>query len=128
MDWARLKKISLFEEIPDEELQRFAVLAGEGSVHEGTELVHQGDFAYELFAIEEGSAEVRRDGEVVADLGPGDVFGEIGVAEHELRSASVVATSPVRLIWFSHWDVRRLRKALPEADRRLAELIEQRRR
>jgi len=79
-------------------------------------------------AIEEGSAEVRLDGEIVADLGPGDVFGEIGVAEHGLRSASVVATSPVRLIWFSHWDVRRLRKALPEADRRLAELIEQRRR
>jgi len=45
VDWARLKKISLFEEISDEELQRFAVLAGEGSVHEGTELVHQGDFA-----------------------------------------------------------------------------------
>lgn len=56
------------------------------------------------------------------------MFGEIGVTEHELRSASVVATSPVRLIWLSHWDVRRLRKALPEADRRLAELIEQRRR
>jgi len=128
MDWARLRKISLFEDLSDEELQRFAVLAAEGSVHEGTELVHQGDFAYELFAIEEGTAEVRRDGEVVAELGPGDVFGEIAVVEHDLRTASVVATSPLRLISFSHWDVRRLRKALPEAEQRLARLIEQRRR
>jgi len=75
MDWARLRKISLFEDLSDEELQRFAVLAAEGSVHEGTELVHQGDFAYELFAIEEGTAEVRCDGEVVAELGPATSSG-----------------------------------------------------
>ena len=43
-------------------------------------------------AIEEGTADVIRGDETIATLGPGDFFGEIGVLEKTLRTASVVAT------------------------------------
>jgi CRP-like cAMP-binding protein len=63
-------------------------------------------------------------GRKVADLGPGDVFGETGVLARELRNASIVASSPMRLIRLTTWDVKRL----PEETRdRLAQLVENRR-
>lgn len=127
MDPARLKTISLFRDLPDDYLPRIATFAAEKSFAEGTELVREGDYAYELFAIEEGDVEVRHDGAVLATLGPGDVFGETGVLESDLRNATVISTSPVRTIVFAHWDVRRLRKNVPDFDERLAALIEQRR-
>ena len=46
-------------------------------------------------AIEEGEAEVTRDGEHVADLGPGDFFGEMGLLEKTLRNATVTAKTPM---------------------------------
>ena len=58
---------------------------------------------------------MRRDGKVVAALGPGDVFGEIGVLEKTLRNADVVATSPLRLVTLSRFDVKRV----PEAAERI---------
>ena len=77
MDASRLKSIPLFEEVGDEELDQIAPFAQEVSVPEGQVLVREGDFSYELMAIEEGEAEVTRGGEHLADLGPGDFFGEM---------------------------------------------------
>jgi len=65
-------------------------------------------------ATEQGEAEVVRDGEHVATLGPGEVFGEVGVLEQTLRAASVVATTPVRLVTLSRWDLARAEGALDE--------------
>ena len=73
-----------------------------------------------------GSAEVRRDGEAIAKLGAGDVFGETGVLEKQLRNADVVATSPMRVMVLSRWDVRRLRKNLPDLDAHIQEVMAQR--
>jgi CRP/FNR family transcriptional regulator, cyclic AMP receptor protein len=126
VDPGRLKEISLFAELPEDELGRIAKLATETSVGEGEALVREGDFAYEFFAIEEGNAEVRRGGEMLATLGPGDVFGETGVLEKQLRNADVIATSPVRVVVLSRWDVRRLRKNLPDLDDRIQQVISQR--
>jgi CRP-like cAMP-binding protein len=71
-------------------------------------------------AIEEGSAEVRRGDEHVAELGPGDFFGEVGMlGEGERRTATVVATSPMRLITLDRWDLRRLEKSIPSAVERI---------
>ena len=79
MDPSQLKSIPLFQTVSDEELAEIAPFAEETTVEAGTELVREGDFSYEFFAIEDGQAEVTRGGEVVAELGPGDFFGEIGV-------------------------------------------------
>jgi CRP/FNR family transcriptional regulator, cyclic AMP receptor protein len=97
------------------------------SVEEGRELVREGDFSYEFMAIEEGQAEVTRGGEHVADLGPGDFFGEMGLLEKTLRNATVTAKTPVRLVTLTGWDLRRVERAAPEAMERIREVLEARR-
>jgi CRP/FNR family transcriptional regulator, cyclic AMP receptor protein len=126
VDPGRLKEISLFAELPEDEVRRIAKLATETSVGEGEALVREGDFAYEFFAIEEGHAEVRRGDEVLATLGPGDVFGETGVLAKQLRNADVIAIAPVRVVVLSRWDVRRLRKNMPDLDERIQAVMAQR--
>ncbi len=109
MDKARLKAIPLFTELADADLQKIATFANETSVSEGETLVREGDFSYELMAIEEGTAEVRRGEQSIAELGPGDFFGEIGVMQNEMRAATVVAKTPMRLITLTHWELKRMR-------------------
>ena len=110
MDKSRLRGIPLFANLDDADLQVIATFAGETSVSEGEVLVREGDFSYDLIAIEEGSADVRKGDEVVASLGPGDFFGEVGVMTNQMRAATVVATSQMRLVTLSTWDVKRMRR------------------
>ena len=128
MDATRLKSIALFEEVGDEELAQIAPFATEVSVEEGRELVREGDFSYEFMAIEEGEAEVTRGGEHVANLGPGDFFGEMGLLEKTLRNATVTAKTPVRLVTLTGWDLKRVERSAPEAMERIRSVLEERRR
>lgn len=126
MDPARLKKIPVFADLSVEELDHIAALAAEVSVPEGKELVREGDYSYDVLAIEEGTARVDRHGEHIADLGSGDVFGEMGVLKREQRNATVVATSPMLLVTLTSWDIRRLQKTAPNAVDHLREVVAQR--
>jgi CRP/FNR family transcriptional regulator, cyclic AMP receptor protein len=126
VDATQLKRIPLFAGASDEELKQVAAFAQSKEVPEGEVVVSEGGFSRELLAIEEGSAEVTRDGEHIADLGQGDVFGEAGMLDDELRSATVTATSRLKLISLGHFEVQRLKKDAPEVYARIAELVEQR--
>lgn len=119
MDANRLKSLPLFESVSDDDLEGIAPFVSEVSVSEGKHLVDEGDYAYTFMAIEEGSAEVRRGDEVVAQLGPGDFFGEVGLLDTQRRTATVVATSPMRLITLDRWDLKRLEKSIPSAVERI---------
>ena len=127
MDPNRLKAVPLFAAMSDEDVQAMTALAGETSVAEGQELVREGDFSYQFFAIEEGKAEVTRGGEKLAELGPGDFFGEIGLLEKELRNATVKAITPMRLIILSRWDLKRLERRSPEVFDSIKQALQQRR-
>ena len=127
MDPNRLKSLSLFQTVSEEELREIAPFAQEVSVEEGRHLVREGDFSYELIAIEEGEAEVLRSGEHLADLGPGDFFGEAGLLERDKRNATVVAKTPMRLITLTGWDFKRMERVMPEAVARVREVLEERR-
>jgi signal-transduction protein with cAMP-binding, CBS, and nucleotidyltransferase domain len=84
MDTTQLKRIPLFSGASDEELKQVAAFAESKEVDEGTEVVSEGGFSRELLAIEDGTADVTRDGEKIADLGPGDVFGEQGILDDDM--------------------------------------------
>jgi CRP-like cAMP-binding protein len=127
LDASRLKSIPLFEEVGDEELAQIAPFANEVSLEEGRELVREGDFSYEFMAIEEGKAEVTRGGQHVADLGPGDFFGEMGLLERTLRNATVTAKTPVRVVTLTGWDLKRVERAAPQAMERIRSVLEERR-
>jgi CRP/FNR family transcriptional regulator, cyclic AMP receptor protein len=127
MDPARLKKIPVFADLDEEEMRYVAQLAAEVSVEAGKELVREGDYSYDVLAIEEGTARVERDGATVAELGPGDVVGEMGVLERSQRNATVVATSPMLLVTLTGWDIRRLQRTAPHAVEHLRGVVAQRR-
>lgn len=126
MDTTQLKRIPLFADASDEELTKVAFFAQSREVEEGTEVVSEGGFSRELLAIEDGTAEVTRDGEHVADLGPGDVFGEAGMLDDELRSATVTATSRLKLISMGHFEVKRLKKDAPGVYASIEQLVDER--
>ena len=124
MDPNRLKAIPIFSDISDDEARRLATFATEASVPEGQILMKQGDYSVELIAIEEGNADVIRDGEKIASLQEGDVIGEMGLIEREPRNADVIATSPMRVIKLTHWEIRRMSEETLE---RIKEIVEKRR-
>jgi CRP-like cAMP-binding protein len=124
MDPENLRAVPLFAQMAQEDLQRIATFAAEDSAPAGTTLVREGDFSNDMVAIESGTADVIRGGETIVTLGPGDVFGEIGVLGGETRTATIVATSPMRLVRLTSWDVKRLPQDVRD---RLAELVESRR-
>jgi CRP-like cAMP-binding protein len=127
VDPNRLKSIPLFADISDDGLAEIATFAQEISVEAGRDLVREGDFAYEFMAIEEGKAEVTREGAHVDDIGPGDFFGEVGVLEKALRNATVTAKTPVLLVTLTGWDLRRIERSVPQAVARIREALEERR-
>jgi CRP/FNR family transcriptional regulator, cyclic AMP receptor protein len=110
VDPNRLKEIPIFSELSPEEAKRLAAFATETSIADGQMLMKQGDYSTELIAIQEGTADVLRDDEKVASLGPGDLIGEMGLLERQPRNADVIATSPMRVIKLTHWEIRRMSK------------------
>jgi CRP-like cAMP-binding protein len=126
MDAEQLKRIPLFSDADDEELKKVAAFAEAKEVAEGTELIREGGFSTALMAIEDGSAEVTSDGEKIADLGKGDIFGEAGMLDDSMRSATVTATSRTKLISLGHFEVKRLKKSAPEIYQRIEQLVEER--
>jgi CRP/FNR family transcriptional regulator, cyclic AMP receptor protein len=127
VDPNRLRSLPLFADVSEEELSQIATFAQEISVEAGRELVREGDFSYEFMAIEEGEAEVTRHGEHVADLGPGDFFGEMGLLEKTLRNATVTAKTPMQLVTLTGWDLRRIERTVPQAVARVRSVLEARR-
>jgi CRP/FNR family transcriptional regulator, cyclic AMP receptor protein len=108
MDPHRLKEIPIFSHLSDEEAKRLAAFATETTVADGQILMKQGDYSTELIGIQEGTADVIRDGKTIASLKEGDLIGEMGLLEHEPRNADVIATSPMLVMKLTHWEVRRM--------------------
>lgn len=118
MDPKALEGIGAFSGLSRHEFEKLAGWTFELEVPEGEELLHEGRLPHEFFVIEDGAVEVRYDGERIAELGAGDFFGEIALLEGRPRTASVIATTPVRLIVMSAQEFRRMEQELPAvADR-----------
>ena len=126
MDPQGLKAIPLFSTMSDDDLNLVAMFTSEVSVSEGKHLVDEGGYAYDLFAIIEGTAQVLVGGETVAELGAGDFFGEAGVIEKQQRNATVVAKTHMRLVTLTGWDLRRMRKQIGPVMDKLEDAIKQR--
>jgi CRP/FNR family cyclic AMP-dependent transcriptional regulator len=126
MDESRLRSIPLFDSLSPDAQRSIAQHADELDIPEGTQLARQGEFAYEFFVIEEGTADVLRDDERIAELGPGDFLGEMGIVGRVVRNATVVTTSPARVVVMSEQDFRSMARTNPAVADRITAAVEQR--
>jgi CRP/FNR family cyclic AMP-dependent transcriptional regulator len=114
MNPAAVSSIPLFSSVRRRWHADVARLADEVQVPPGYGLTEQGTYAREFFVVVEGTADVLRDGRLVATLGPGDFFGEVGLLGHSwTRTATVVATSPMRLLVLARHEFRELIARFP---------------
>ena len=127
METSRLASVPIFSGLDEPELAAIAAAASEVEASEGQELATEGDFGHAMYVIETGTAEVRVNGATQTTLGPGEVFGEIAAIASGRRTASVVATSPMRLITLFKRDLWALERDAPGAAERLRALISERR-
>jgi CRP/FNR family cyclic AMP-dependent transcriptional regulator len=126
LDVSILKGIPLFAEVPDDAVRKIAPFVTTDEFADGETVIKEGGRSNAFYAIEEGTAKVERGGEKLADLETGDIFGEQGLLEKQERSASVIATSRLRVIKIEHWELSRMRKSMPEAVEALKQKVQQR--
>jgi cAMP-dependent protein kinase regulator len=123
VETSRIAAVPALAELPESEVAGLAALMREREVATGTEVVTVGNYGSAVYFIEQGSADVLGDdGEVNNTLGPGDAFGEIGLLLTGERTATVVASTPMRLLSLSGQDFEGIRSRLPETERSLRRL------
>jgi class 3 adenylate cyclase len=123
----RLKNVPFFGNLSKKELTAVAKQTDEIDVPAGKVLIRQGDIGHEFFVIEDGTAEVAKDGQKVSELKAGDFFGEMALLEEDRRTATVTASTPMTLIVMTRADFRAIDKTLPQVHQAVSEAIAQRR-
>ena len=122
----RLRSLDFFNVFPEDERAAIAEYADEVDVAAGEKLVEEGEFGYQFFVIEHGQAEVTANGERIAELGPGDFFGEIGLMLTGRRTASVTALSAMTLITLFEQNFRTVEQRYPEIAERVRQAVAER--
>jgi len=99
-----LSQTRLFAGVDAEGLSRIADRIRELDVPADRVIARQGEVGTGFFVIVSGAVRVIRDGEVVAELGPGDFFGELSVLDGLPRNAQVTSTQPTVCLALATWD------------------------
>ena len=114
-----LATVPLFSQCHKAELKSLARRTTDITAAPGQVLTKEGHGAYDFFVIVSGEAEVSRAGRVVARLGEGDWFGELGLLDPALRDATVTAGTAMELIVLAQWDFEQALEEAPGMTRRL---------
>ena len=113
---AALRSVSLFRGLDDASLRSIAQQMRTYSFGTGSSVIDEqssGKFG-RLYSIVSGTAEARVNGATVATFGPGDSFGEMSVLDGQPRSAAIVATSDLKTLGLSSWNMRAILRDEPE--------------
>jgi CRP-like cAMP-binding protein len=103
-----LKRVPLFEGLSRKELADLARVTDDLEVPAGQVLCKEGDTGHEFFVILEGEIDVTKGGKLVAQRDGGEFVGEIALLENIPRTATVTATTPLRLFVLTRQDFRLL--------------------
>jgi len=122
----RLASIPLFEGLNEEELERCAGLFEEVELLAGSGMIREGDFSYKFFVVLDGEVDVLRDFHLVATLGPGEYFGEMGSMTGERRNARVVAKDRCVVARLMTWDLKRMSDEFPSVAAHIQRTIAER--
>jgi CRP-like cAMP-binding protein len=114
-----IKGIPLFKHCSKKELGAIASLADELDLRDGAMLTREGKGGREFFVIVEGSADVLKKGKRVNSVHEGDFIGEISLVTGQPRTASVQATSPIRVLVITNRNFSKLLDQSPEIQRKI---------
>lgn len=115
METLRLAALTHLHSLSFDELGQLAPAAGELRIPAGRRVLLGGPLHHALALLADGRGLVRCAGETVAELGPGDVFGELSTRRSTYATATVLAATPLHLVVFSTRAVRLLRETAPDA-------------
>jgi CRP/FNR family transcriptional regulator, cyclic AMP receptor protein len=117
---------TFFSMFRPDEIARISASGTRTKLPEGWAPINERTGADKAYVILKGTVSVRRHGEEVAQLGPGDIIGEAAIMNHSLRTASIVALTPLELIHFTPEQLEQLREDMPSFDKALEKTAEQR--
>lgn len=121
-----LRNVPLFAGCSKAELQQVAQLADELDLAEGATLIREGERGREFIVIAEGTVNVTRNGKQLRELGAGDFIGEIALVADVPRTATVTATSPVRLLVVTDRAFRGLLEQMPSIAKKVLQSLGER--
>lgn len=121
-----IRKVPLFSKLKKKELEDVAHIADELDLPEGKTMAIEGDRGREFFVLLEGEAEVTKGEQRINTMREGDFFGEIALVTHMPRTASVTATTPVRVLVITERDFAALIKRSPDIAHGVAEALAER--
>lgn len=121
-----LKRVPLFAGCSKGELRELALVADEIDLREGRTLVREGQSGREFFVLIEGTVRVSRKGRKLTDLGPGDWFGEIALLTKTPRTATVTATSALRVLVITDRSFRHVVESMPSIGIKVLESVGER--
>ncbi|WP_133139526.1 cyclic nucleotide-binding domain-containing protein [Legionella genomosp. 1] len=126
-----LESSSLFSALNKRILWRIADLAQEKTYLKGDYLVREGETAQYCFIIVSGQVEVFREMNLpdklfIANLGAGEILGELAIIDGLPRSASAIALELTKTLAISAWDFKAQIQAYPEIALQLLPVIARR--
>jgi len=121
-----IRKIPLFSKLSKKSLEDVAHIADELDLPAGKVMAKQGDRGREFFVLLEGEADVTKGSESINTMHGGDFFGEIALVTQMPRTATVTATTDVRVLVITERDFAALLKRSPEVGRGVAEALAER--
>lgn len=101
-----LRRIPLFHELSYRDLLKIMGACEMRKYQPGDAVVRDGEHTGGLFVIVAGRVQVSKGGRILAELGPGDFFGEMSLLDNEPRSADVSASMPTWLLSIGRDDCR----------------------
>jgi CRP/FNR family transcriptional regulator, cyclic AMP receptor protein len=121
-----LQRVPLFSGFNEAELRRVAEHTRIVDAPVGTVITQIGDAGDSFFIIIDGTAAVRTPVGAGSQLQPGDCFGEMSLVDGEPRSATIVATTDLRLLVVDRAHFWRLLDETPELIRRILTILSRR--
>jgi CRP-like cAMP-binding protein len=121
-----IKRVPLFSKLSKKALEEVSRIADELDLPEGKVMATEGDRGREFFILLEGAADVTKGNRSINTMKEGDFFGEIALVTKMPRTASVTATTPVRVLVITERDFGALIKHSDEVSRGVAEVLAER--
>ena len=121
-----LSQVPLLQACSKRELRRLAQATRLELIEAGQPLIIEGRDSHEAYVVVAGRATVRRNGRKIAEVGPGDVVGELGLILRRQRESTVTADTPLEVLVLERRALRTAVEEVPGLGWKLLETVSDR--